>query len=167
MLGLSGSRAVDWISKLFPPWHLHNDLDRTDQLLREFVEKVLGGRIHIGGTDVDACFMNMPHDLMWAALRFARECIAAADNFPSIAAPRKGLVGNCNSSFLASQVQGAVLMLEIAHIEALISHELAAGWVKFGIMIGRQQNGLPMGSQSCGALARLGLVYCDVCFYVS
>ena len=33
--------------------------------------------------------------------------------------------------------------------------------------IGRQTSGLLMGSQWGGALTRLGLVYCDICFYTS
>ena len=53
------------------------------------------------------------------------------------------------------------------HIEALIAHELGAGLFKFGVKIGRQTSGLPMGSQWGGALTRLGFVYCDICFDTS
>ena len=69
-LNCRGSRAVDWISSLFLRKHLRINLDRTDQfvlLLREFGENVPGCQIHIGGADVDTCFMNMPHNRVWAA----------------------------------------------------------------------------------------------------
>ena len=77
-LDCPGPRAVDWISTVFLPWHLHIDLHRTDQfvpLLREFVERAPLGLIHSVGTDVDACFTNMPHELVWAAWHSARECM--------------------------------------------------------------------------------------------
>ena len=51
------------------------------------------------------------------------------------------------------------------HIEALIAHELGAGLFKFDVKIGRQTSGLPIGSR--WGLKRVGLAYCDICFYTS
>ena len=124
------------------PWHLHIDVHRTDQfvqLLRDFVSLPPDGQIHSSGTNVDTCFTDMPHELVWAALRFARQCIARMGKFPAITAPRKGRFGSGNNSESTYGPHGSKMVLEIVHIEALITHELASGWL---VQI-RQESGAP------------------------
>ena len=76
----------------------------------------------------------------------------------AIAAPRDGRVGGCSHSFVKSQVQGSLLILKIANIDAFIAHEFASGCFKFTIKIERQKIRLPMGCQGCGVLSGLGLL---------
>ena len=73
------------------------------------------------------------------------------DKFPAITAPHKSMFGNCSHSESTYGPQGSKMVLEIVHIEALITHELASGWFKFGKKVGRQKSGLPMGSRWGGA----------------
>ena len=51
--------------------------------------------------------------------------------FPINSGPAQGPVRQLQPQFLEVQVQGAVLILEILHIEALIAHELSSGLFKF------------------------------------
>ena len=66
--------------------------------------------------------------------------------FPAITAPRKGRFGSGSNSESTYGPQGSKMVLEIVHIAALITHELASGWFKFGKKAGRQKSDLPMGS---------------------
>lgn len=167
-LDTPASRAVDWLSSVFLPRHLHIDLSRTDDflpLVRDFDRRPPHGRIHSSGADLVSCFTNMPHSLVRSAWLFVRQCIGP--RFSSLAAPRRGRVGTCRISNEASGIRGAFLVLTLADIEILLEHELACGWFMLGGLVGRQVEGLPMGSSWGGALKRLALIYCDVSFYTS
>ena len=131
-----------------PPYrHLHIDFSRTDEflpLVRDFDRCPPHGVVNSSGGDIASCFTNMPHALVRSAWHYVRQCVAS--RFWSIAAPRRGRKGVCRISNEASGVRGAFLVLSLDDLEVLVEHELACGWFVIGCLVGRQIEGLLVGS---------------------
>ena len=53
-------------------------------------------------------------------------------------------------------------MLYASDIDAVIKHHLRSGWFSLGGRIGREIEGLPMGSALAGALTRMTLIFYDI-----
>jgi hypothetical protein len=167
-LDTPASRAVDFLASVFLPEHMHIDLQRTDDfviLVRDFNRLPPHGRVHSSGGDLESCFTNIPHQLVWSAWNFTREIIAGS--FTSVIAPKRGRKGLCRTSHEDSGPKDFFLVFSLTDLEILIDHELESGWFLLGLLVCRQVAGLPMGSPWGGALTRLVLIYCDIVFYRS
>jgi len=161
------ARALDWMSTTFLPRHLHIDVSRTDDF-RPSVEEFnsMGSTPHASGKvggDIVSCFTNIPHHLVHTAWHFYRSCMA--DNVDSISAPKRHRRGRARPGAVTACLAHLFVNLMADDMEAVIVHHLRTGWFTLGGLLGREIEGLPMGSALAGALTRMVLIYCDITFY--
>ncbi|CAK0794476.1 unnamed protein product [Prorocentrum cordatum] len=162
------ARAIDWISGTGIPEHLHIDAQRTDlllPLLERFSELAPHGPVQKYGSDLTACFTNIPHCLVRRAWAFYQEVLTARD-ISAIAAPRRRGFAR-TLPFEPPRASPLHVVFRPADLTAAIGHSLANLWLAVGTLVGRAFDGLAMGSSLAGALTRMVLIYCDVVFHAT
>ena len=159
------SRCLDWVSSAFIPAHLHIDICRTDLSLKSvahFSSHPCRGVVHAVGGDVESCFTNITHQLVTQSWSFYHACLR--NRVPGISAPR-ARSGKAAPFIYPRGSRGNLISFKLGDIEAVIHHHLRTSWFVVGILVGKQIEGIPMGSALGTALARMVLIFLDVVFY--
>jgi hypothetical protein len=168
-LDVPAARALDWISGQFLPAHLHADLQRTDAFLPlvSCFNRGVAGSCSSGivAGDIASCFTNIKHVHVRSAWHFYKTFLL--DRAPRISAPKRHRKGTVRLGDVTQSLAGFFITFDLDDLEAIIEHHLQTGWFRLGTTLGREVEGLPMGSAIAGALTRMVLIYFDIMFRAS
>ena len=163
-IDVPAARALDWVSGHFLPGHLHVDLQRTDAFtplvaaLNEYIAQPCTAGMVAG--DISSCFTNIKHEYVRAAWAFYKSVLQ--DRAPCISAPKRHRRGSVRLGEVSKFIAASFVTFHLDDLEAVILHHLRSGWFLLGSLLGREIEGLPMGSALAGALTRMVLIFFDI-----